>query len=444
MYVAGIVIFRMVKQSITPLKWAVLLIVLVFVANPIIAQERFTVDGYVKSFTVGFEQPDIELDHGELDGEFLWANNNRVRLNLGTTLTKWLTLNSSYDLSLRFQDDDLFLTDPVTIFAELPIYRVADPKARIFPDNPGQGDHVALFHNIDRMYFTASAPFFDLIVGRQAIAWGSAHAISPTDILNPFLFTEIDTEDRIGIDAVRLRIPTGSLGELDAGYVGGEDFTWERSAAYLRGKFYALKTDVSLLAMMFRENLLYGLDITRAVWGASIWSEAAYVWADGTGDRTSQSEKMDYLRLSTGVDYNFSVGSGMYTFIEYHYNEAGASESRNYVLNAQKNSTAYIDGSVYLLGRHYLVPGISYQLTALTFLFVESLVSLTDGSVLVTPYIEYNMAENVYLSIGGYGAIGDHPSITSIHGGNATAGMTLSSEFGSYPQQVYAFLRYYF
>jgi hypothetical protein len=421
-----------------------LLIGLLAVAIPAQAGERVSIDGYFKSFIVGLVQPEVTLVDGTTIDDNLWANNNRVRGNIGVTLSKWLSFDGSYDLSLRIQDDDLFLTDPFVAFSQIPTYRVADLEGRIWPDDPGKGDHVAFFQNLDRLYLTASSEKFDLIIGRQIIAWGSGHAINPTDIITPFLYTEIDMEDRVGIDAARLRIPVGLLGEIDAGYVAGEDFKWEQSAAFMRGKFYAWRNDIALLVMAFRENILCGFDITRAIGGAGTWCEAAYVWADAANDRDSHDGELDYLRLSVGADYNFTVGSGLYSFLEYHYNGAGSSESRDYALNVVQNSAAYTEGSVYLMGRHYLVPGVSYQLTALTSFFIEALVSLSDGSVILTPYVEYNIAEDAYLSAGGYGAFGDNPTMQGSMGDDGPSGLNLNSEFGSYPNQFYIFLRYYF
>jgi hypothetical protein len=413
-------------------------------AVPVRGGERVSIDGYVKSFIVGFDEPEITVDHVTINRDFLWANNNRVRGNIEVRLAERLTFDGAYDLSLRIQDDDLFVTDAGDYSPAFPVYRAADLDNRIWPDHPGRGDNAALFQNLDRMYFTAAASYFDVIIGRQVIAWGSAHVINPTDIITPFLFTEIDSEDRVGVDAARLRIPAGSLGEVDAGYVAGKDFEWEHSAAYLRGKFNALTTDIGLLTMAFRENLLFGIDITRNVGGAGAWCEAGYVWANAAGGRDPRDSDMDYLRLSAGADYNFQVGSGLYSFLEYHYNEAGTNEPREYASNIVQNTTAYTDGSVYLLGRHYLMPGISYQLTALTIIFIQSFVSLSDGSVFVSPYIEYNIAEDMYLSVGGYASFGDNPSLEISQPTPRSPGMILNSEFGTYPNQYYAFLRYYF
>lgn len=395
--------------------------------------------GYIKSFAVGIHTAEIDNARAELQRDFMWAMNNRARANVAVYLSEWLDFNVSYDLSLRVQDDDMFKADPLLVFQAMSIYRVADLKSVIWPDDPGEGDHVALFQNLDRLYLTLRAPRFDLIVGRQVIAWGSAHAINPTDIIAPFLYTEIDAEDRIGVDAARLRVPAGSLGEVDVGYVAGEDFRWSESAVFARGKFYAGKTDFAVLGVAFRENAMAGVDVTRAVGGAGVWCEAAYVWAEAFDDRSSVGDENDYLRLSAGADYNF--GAGVYTFLEYHYNGAGVNDPAEYLRNIASNPTAYRDGAVYFFGRHYIIPGVSWQITPLTVFFAETLANVSDGSFLLAPYVEYNATANIYLSIGGYGAIGENPEMV-------TAGhpeqLQVNSEFGAYPKQYYAFLRYYF
>jgi hypothetical protein len=397
------------------------------------------VDGYVKSFAVGIHPAQIKNADDKTQQDFMWAINNRARANLSLFFAEWLDFNVSYDLSLRIQDDDMFAANPFLIFQALSIYRADDLKLMIWPDDPGEGDHVAFFQNLDRFYLTVRAPRFDLYIGRQAIAWGSAHAVNPTDIIAPFLYTEIDTEDRIGVDAARLRVPAGSLGEFDVGYVAGEDFEWANSAAFVRGKFYAAKTDFALIGMAFRENAMASIDVTRAVGGAGVWCEAAYVWASVFDDRSSVGSDNDYLRLSTGADYNF--GAGVYTFLEYHYNGAGVNDPQKYLFNLLLNPTAYSDGAVYLFGRHYVIPGLSWQTTPLTVLFVEVLANASDGSFLFAPYFEYNAAENVYLSVGGYGALGKNPEMITV---GTIDLLQLNSEFGAYPSQYYAFLRYYF
>jgi hypothetical protein len=232
---------------------------------------------------------------------------------------------------------------------------------------------------------------------------------------------------------------------VDVGYVAGEDFRWEESAAFVRSRFYALHSDLVLLAMAFRENALAGVDVTRAIGGAGVWCEAAYVWARAIDDRCDVGNENDYLRLTAGADYNF--GAGVYTFLEYHFNGAGASDPNDYTRNILANPTAYADGAVYFFGRHYLIPGVTWQITPLTSLAGQVLANVGDNSYLLVPYFEYNATDNLYLSLGGYLAIGDNPTAIAIPAPSADGDGVITqfnSEFGAYPSQYYAFLKYYF
>lgn len=428
-----------------PARAAPVLLLVLLIHSPVVGADWVETAGYIKSFAVGLHPAPYTNPEVARVQDFIWANNNRVRTNVAFYAGDWLDFDVSYDLSLRFQDDDLFTDNLFQFFQTASIYRVDDLNPLLWPDDPGVGDHVALYQNLDRLFATCRVPWFDLVVGRQAIAWGSAKSINPTDIIAPFLYTEIDTEDRIGVDAARLRVPAGPLGEVDAGYVAGEDFGWKESAAFARGRFYALSTDVALIAMAFRANALAGIDVTRAIGGAGAWCEAAYVWARAFDNRSADDDHNDYLRLAAGADYQF--GAGVYTFLEYHFNGAGVSDPARYTLNAITNPTAYADGAVYLFGRHYLIPGATWQVTPLTSVAGQVLANLDDASFLLAPYVEYNVSDNVYLSAGGYLSIGDNPTALvprAAVAGGAVVVPLLNSEFGAYPQQYYAFLRYYF
>ena len=429
----------------TPVWRAAAVLLALLIPTTTRAADWIDLSGYIKSFAVGIHPAQFTNPESAPEQSFIWANNNRARANLSIYAADWLKFDGSYDLSLRIQDDYLFAGNPFLFLPAASIYRIDDLDPVLWPDDPGEGDHVAILHNLDRLYATVRTSRFDLYVGRQAIAWGSARAINPTDIIAPFLYTEIDTEDRIGVDAARLRVPAGALAEVDLGYVAGKDFEWKESAAFARGKFYVLETDLSLIAMVFRENAFAGLDLTRSIGGAGGWLEAAYVWADAFGDRDSIGTDSDYLRLSVGADYNF--GAGVYLFLEYHFNGAGAADPHDYTRNIITSPTAYIDGAVYFFGRQYLIPGVTWQATPLTSIAAQALANLNDGSFLVAPYVEYNATDNVYLSAGGYLPIGDNPTAVpapSAYAANGGMIPRFNSEFGAYPAQYYAFLRYYF
>ncbi len=419
-----------------------LIILLVLLLSlSVVASDKVSVSGYYKLFFTGFKIPDFEgMSEGEkAENVPIGAVSNRVRLKINVAPARWLAFSAAYDFSPRIQDPMLF--DEALFFGAIDSggYRVDDFSSRLYPGEGKAVSSLGIFHNLDRCFFTVKMDWADIYIGRQAIAWGSAKFVNPTDIVAPFTFNELDTEERRGVDAVRVRVPLGMMSELDVGYLPGRDFKFRNSAFYLRGKTYFWQTDASLLLTGFRENLLMGLDLTRAIGGAGTWVEAAYV-IPGALAKDSDSPKKDeknYFRLSVGADYNF--GGKVYTFFEYHYSSAGeVKESYNDVFD----KTAFKDGSVYLLGRHYLNIGATYEITPLIPFTGMVIVNLADGSLTFSPSVEYNIKEDIYLALGAYIGIGKRPEITTTCNlGDCTV---YHSEFGAYPSMVYTSFRVYF
>ena len=182
---------------------------------------------------------------------------------------------------------------------------------------------------------------------------------------------------------------------------------------------------------------MLGIDITRALGEAGFWLESGYVIIDALAD-DGNGRGDDYLRLSTGLDY--SLGSGTYGFIEYHFNQPGSIDANDYLYLPA--NTAYFEGSTYLLGKHYLMPGISHQFTPLVTGNMNMLINLGDPSASFTPNIEYNIAPDIYLSAGAYIGLGKRPGDLNeiiFH-----PERIFRSEFGSYPNIYFASFRVYF
>jgi len=401
------------------------------------ASEPVTFDGYYKSFFVAYDLPDYMTNSGLMEEPQMGAVSNRLRLHSRWRISSRVSFDADYNIAPRVQDralneSSLFLSviDPLT-------YRVTDFEPRLFPEKGEEVGSFAVFHNLDRAFVSVEAGSFDLYIGRQPIAWGSARAVNPTDVIAPFTYYELDTEDRVGIDAVRARVPLGFMGEIDAGYIFGDDFKFERSAFFLRGKFYAARNDISLMAVGFRENLLLGFDLARSIGGAGFWTEAGYVMADAL-NTDDDTDGEDYFRATVGMDYNFA--GDIYGFVEYHYNSAGKNDAAEYLANA--SHTAFTDGAAYLLGKHYLIPGVTRQLTPLISGGAEMMINLGDPSALLAASLEYNIAENIYLEAGGFIGIGSRPSLDFSQ--SIIGQPVLDSEFGSYADTYYSSFRVYF
>lgn len=418
-------------------KISLFVLLLQFCITPATAQQTVALNGYYKSFFTVFHLP----DYGDLtlfqDQTDLGAVNNRVRLKLHYQSGAWLSGNFAYDFSPRVQDPLLFESQLLPVRIDPLSYRAFDWNSRLYPGQDKTPGSFGIFHNLDRAALEFKTPPADIIIGRQAIAWGSGRVINPTDVIAPFAFQELDTEERIGVDAVRLRVPLNALSELDAGYVFGKDFKFAQSAFFARSKFYIAKTDVSLLILGFRENLLLGFDLARSLGGAGFWVESAYVLADRF-DNYKRGGADNYFRGVMGLDYSFS--SKTYGFVEYHFNEAGAGKPRDYV--DKFAAPAYTEGAVYLMGRHYLAPGMVCQLSPLITLNAQMLFNLGDRSAFLTSQAEYNIAQNIYLAAGAFLRLGQSAQI--VLDGAIIPELRLQSEFGSYPNIFFTAFRIYF
>ncbi len=374
-------------------------------------------DGFYKNFSVAFDSPHAGVP---VKG----AVSNRLRFNLINSFSEHISFDFAYDFFLRIQDPSLFENRAEVLNVDPLDYRVADLDSPIYPGDSDPIGSVGVFQNLDRANVTAWLPFADVIVGRQAIAWGSARVVNPTDVIAPFTYGELDTEDRTGVDAVRVRVPIGALSEVDAGYVFGRDFAVDRSAFFFRCQFNVAKTDVSPLFVRFREQLLVGIDVARGIGSVGAWIEGARVFTMEQDDAIS-----DYLRVSTGMDYSF--GGETYGFIEYHFNGAGVRDPEDYFANL--NRPTYRDAAVYLMGAHYFALGTTHQLTPLVALSGQFLANVTDPSFFFSSAIEYNIEQDFYLSAGAFIGIGDRPQ-----------GEYFQSEFGGYSNILFLSFRIYY
>ena len=407
----------------------IILLLIFFIAIPLcgIADAEFRVGGYYKNFSTLFNSP---VPEAPISGVVV----NRGRLNLSYAPTDALSFAFAYDFTPRVQDPLLFVgagsPSPYAVSTTSSSYRIADFDSPIYPSAEDPAGSVGIYHNLDRVSVQFSTDFADFSVGRDAIAWGSARVVNPTDVVAPYTYDQLDTEDRIGVDAVRVRIPVGVMGEVDTGYISGANFDFDKSAVFLRTQLNAAETDFSILLLEFQRDLLIGLDVARGIGGAGFWLETAYVFTAPFDAESDVSE--DYLRTSIGLDYSF--GGETYAFIEYHFNGAGAQKPENYLTNLEQ--PAYTRGSVYLLGMHYLAPGFTHQLTPLINFSGQMLFNLSDPSTFVAPQIAYNVAEDIHLSLGGFISIGKR-----LKNGEAPE---FRSEFGSYPNLFFSSFRVYF
>jgi hypothetical protein len=377
------------------------------------AQADTSVTGYIKSFAVAQDSINTPI----FEAPELAQSQNTARLML-EGFEDTLVWQIHYEVSPVIQSRSLSL--------ELPTFNVVGDSYRLSdPDNllAENGTRKRVYQNLDRFNLQFQFDAGDLTIGRQAIAFGSARMINPTDVFLPFDVRTFNTEYRTGVDAIRFQKPWGELGEIDMGLVFGDGAETENSAAFLQLRGNHNGKDLHLALVRFAEQSLVGAGLATALGDFGFWLEVASV----TGDE-------DYIRASTGLDYAFT--EHVFAQVEYHHNGAGSSDAEDYLENL--STLPYQKGGVFLLGRDYLIPAVSAQLSPLWVLGLQAVINLSDSSAFVTLSTEFNVAENFYMDFGYYHFSGD--GMESLLPGIPQ----LESEYGDSPDTLYASIRYYF
>ena len=223
--------------------------------------------------------PNYSLANIETPPDLVWVT-SRVRLQGRISLGTFGSFFLAYDFAPWIEDPLLSQSNLFQNSLTVNNYRAFDFDRRLYPESDDPERSFSILHNLDRVEFTIRIGRFDLFAGRQAIAWGSARTINPTDVIAPFGYTHLDIEDQVGVDGIRIRTPLGFMGEVDAGYLSGEDFKFNQSAFFVRVKQYVAHTDATVLIVGFRENVMLGIDLARSIGGAGTWFEGGFIFDD--------------------------------------------------------------------------------------------------------------------------------------------------------------------
>lgn len=337
---------------------------------------------------------------------------NSLRLNGLFDLNEQTVLETAYQVDLCY--DSFYHYSLSSSARTISDYRFADFSETLFtheisPD-VNQKENLVAFQNLDRLNVQYRYKLLDLALGRMPVNFGSARVVNPTDVLIPISPTTFDSEYRLGVDAVRIKRALGDMVELDLGAVAGKNFEDGKSAYFLNFRHPFSDWYITYTMIRYRLNTLIGLDFQGAINDAGVWLETAYNFVKNDSDN---------LRFSAGGEYN--INSDFLLFVEYHYNGEGSSEERDY-------QVPHVERGIFLMAKHYITPGISYQLSPLWSLSANMMFNINDYSILLSPTLAYSASDNIYVDLG------------MIYGN----GSEKADEFASYSDQLYASLKYYF
>lgn len=375
---------------------------------------ELNLQGHIKSYLIAQEGQSNSLF--TLPSLTRSQNNIRLMLDIFGSNTIWqIHYEVSPLLSSRAGNPFSTNTQPTA-----PGYRLTD----LDPLLKASGNKRSVLQNLDRFNVQFQFADGDLTVGRQAITFGSARIINPTDVFLPFNLGTLNTEYRIGVDSIRYQKAWGELGELDAGLVFGDNAQSKNSAAFIQIKQNFRGNDLKFSLIQFADQTLVGGGLEGALGNFGVWLEIASV-----------SGPDDYTRGSVGVDYAFTANT--FAMAEYHVSSAGTTETEQYLNHFE--SLAFKTGGVFLLGRHYIIASLSQTLSPLWQVSVQTIQNLDDHSSFTSLSANYNVAEDIYLDFGIYLFQGK-----GIEVNDALGQFLLGSEYGANANAIYTSIRLYF
>ncbi len=259
---------------------------------------------------------------------------------------------------------------------------------------------------VDRLYLDLYRPKVDIRIGRQALNWGSAFMVNPTDPFPQVILTE-PWRNRAGVNAARFTVPFGDWNQ--SALVIATSDVFDELRVVNRTTFVVGSVDLSVLGawnqafeeeeeLIEQASPLLGVDV-RGTLGVGYWVEAAAHIKD-LGRVASV-----YEEIAVGVDYSFPVLEGLVVTAQYYRSgrQAPAVDPLEQLSAGMSGTVAsssdpfapFFSGENYLMGAVNL--GLSERLSA----GVLHVQNLDDGSALMVPTLGTTFGDRWSMSLAG-------------------------------------------
>ncbi|MFH2009687.1 MAG: hypothetical protein ABI333_24045 [bacterium] len=346
------------------------------------------------------------------------------------------------------------------------------PLGGVAPD----GARFRWSHELDRVNVRLRFGKVDLIVGRQAISFGAGFVWKPADLVGTFSPTEVDSEYKPGVDAIRLNIALGDFTELALVVaLGGPHCTsgsypdgtschsydvrlyahgakplhyFDHSVALARFRTNVKNLDVGAIAGWVRGDVVFGAFLTGTVKRFRIRAEAVYTWDveedlnyAGQGNPTGADDH--FARVVFGVDYTFKTKKALSILAEIHYNGYGTRHAHEYLERLSRPRVAEF-GEIFNVGLLYAAFGINWEPHYKLPVALTIMGNLFDPSMFINANITYKVGDESILVLGAMIPIGRRPKTGDLFDSDPTNDILIRSEFGLYPYIYYLQWKMYF
>ncbi len=311
---------------------------------------------------------------------------------------------------------------------------------------PDTGSQMGVQLRTDRLVLSTSVPGLDVSVGRQPVTLGSGLVFTPMDLVNPFSPAIVDTEYKPGVDALRVDGYIGMAGQVtvvaawagDGPIVGNQaddDVGLDDAILVATGRGTVRITDLVGFA---------GLVRGEPVLGASVVTSVGSVGVHGDATLTVSEDDGAFARAVLGGSWASAGGTTL--FGEAYVQTLGSGDPGSYFERA--TGERFARGELWQMGRTYAALGAGHEITPLLLANVAVVANLEDPSAFVAPSVDWSVAENASVGLGGYIGLGERADTVELPlTGELTEeqlGESLKSEFGLYPPVLFVSARAYF
>ena len=311
----------------------------------------------------------------------LYANVARVRLRPSISLWTDAQLSAEYEISSLYHSTAL-------------VFGVQTKENRRQVINlhwtPAQQDHLAVTHFIDRLHFRQTTGIWDIVVGRQRIAWGTGRVWNPTDLFNPINPTSFAKVEKDGVDAAMVKIHLGDFTDLSL--VVNPQRGWTKNNAGFRFRTNYSEFDFSLMGGGFDDRAVVGADFAGNLFSAGVRGEG--IVSAITGELDSS-----YVKVILGIDYQFSPD--IYAMVEYHFNGEGSLQKAHYDLRRLAS------GEIVNVGTNYVTAQTSLLIHPLVSVNLSFTRNLDDRSHFFALAASYSASNELTMACGGQLFVGD-------------------------------------
>jgi hypothetical protein len=285
--------------------------------------------------------------------------------------------------------------------------------------------------SFDRFNLQTTLLGVDCTLGRQAVGFGRIALFSPLDVIAPFPPDVLDADVRPGVDAMRAVHYFGLGGQIGGVAVFGDKPEYN---SYLAIFSHNIKgVDLLGLTGQLRGRPMAGIGLAGSLGGLGLKGEiAAY-----EGKDVSKPDGDPHNSFSIGALETWYRFENDFVFIaQYLYNGAGMEEPKDYPRVV--NSSPFQEGLNFLLGRHYLLAGPSYEAHPLVTLSGLLIWNMEDDSFLLRPLLDMSLSDNLVFQV--FWAFNEGKKPERLF----PSTIIPRSEFGSFGDSGGVFLKYFF